>query len=370
VDAISQLSQKFELDLVHLTEDPGRIFVEGALRSAEDFFGAELVDLEPSMEVDTPGGSTLTDKDKVTNKERQIKYGQLTGKPLASEGSLERSVQQINEKMNLRKNSDNLIFARIREELDMISNTKKEDRVIITGLVSNEPTPTAMDERKAWLSRIVSLVLNKLDPELAKHILFINQGKSNGRDIPMAEVRFTSTEWAKKARSLFVAKLKSGENFGKVHMANSVCLATRIRVDILKTIARQFSTPDKETMYVSAYTSRPCLHIKTGDNQRPFAMTFADAIARFGSRIEQDGLGEAYKRLGRAFQGLVEQHFVVLKENSGQTPDLSNQGTQANVRKRPLEDQSVSYERSIRGGSRGRGIARGKDPRQAKTARK
>jgi hypothetical protein len=99
-------------------------------------------------------------------------------------------------------------------------------------------------------------------------------------------------------------------------------------------------------------------------------MTYADAIARFGSRIEQDGLGKAYKRVGRAFQGQVEQHFVVLKENSGQTPDLSNQRTQANLRKRPLEDQSVSFDRSIRGGNRGRGIARGKDPRQAKTARK
>jgi hypothetical protein len=71
----------------------------------------------------------------------------------------------------------------------------------------------------------------------------------------MAEVRFSSTEWARKARSLFVAKMKSGEDFGKIHIANSVCLATRIRVDILKAIARQFSDPDKETMYVSAYTS-------------------------------------------------------------------------------------------------------------------
>jgi hypothetical protein len=58
--------------------------------------------------------------------------------------------------------------------------------------------------------------------------------------------------------------MKSGEDFGKIHIANSVSLATRIRVDILKAIARQFSDPVKETMYVSAYTSRPVLHIKKG----------------------------------------------------------------------------------------------------------
>ena len=53
---------------------------------------------------------------------------------------------------NQRKENDNLIFARIREELDFTSNAKKEDRVIITGLTSKDPCPITFEEKKnGWL---------------------------------------------------------------------------------------------------------------------------------------------------------------------------------------------------------------------------
>jgi hypothetical protein len=155
--------------MVHLTRDAGLTFVDGALRAAEDFFGAELVDLEPnqeSMEKNIASGSNERVNEK--NQDDQKKIGEQKGNPFANETKLERSLQQINEKINRRNENDNLIFARIRDELDTISNTKKEERIIITGLVSNEPIPTALDERKAWLARFVASLLNRLDVELAK----------------------------------------------------------------------------------------------------------------------------------------------------------------------------------------------------------
>jgi hypothetical protein len=45
-----------------------------------------------------------------------------------------------------------------------------------------------------------------------------------------------------------VAKLKQGEDFARIHMANSICLATWDRVDILKAIAKQFGNPSGETI--------------------------------------------------------------------------------------------------------------------------
>ena len=155
----------------------------------------------------------------------------------------------------------------------------------------------------------------------------------------MAEVRFKSIEWAKKARMLFVAKMKSGEDMGKIHMANSVSLATRVRVDILKAISKQFSSTDEKTMYVSAYTSRPVLHEKRGDGQKPFAFTFVDAVQKFGHDLQQEMLGDAYKRAGRAFAGQLEQHFVVLKDETKSTLDQPAGGALPNLRKRPLADQ-------------------------------
>ena len=248
----------------------------------------------------------------------------------------------------------------MREELDTIRNSKKEDRIIITGLTSKIPPPTAHEDKKKWLSDIVTDLLNKIDPELAKNITFINQGKRLGRDIPMVEVRMTSKELSKKARMSFVAKLKQGEDFGRVHMANSVCLATRVRVDILKAIAKQFGGKNGESMFVSAYNSRPVLHIKKegdGEEQRPFVMTFADAIERFGQKIEQEGLTEAYKRVGKAFQGQLEQHFVVLKDDQRHMPNFLSAANQ--TRKRPMEDQIGEFDKRTDGG-RGKGARGGR----------
>ena len=180
----------------------------------------------------------------------------------------------------------------------------------------------------------------------------------------------TSKEFAKKARMTFVSKIKQGEDFGRTHMANSVCLATRVRVDILKAIARQFGNQNGETMYVSAFTSRPVLHIKkVGEDvqQRPFIMTFADAIERYGTRIEQDNLAEAYKRVGRAFYGQLEQHFVVLKDDRRTMQNYSAPAGLA--KKRPNEDQDHHSDGNNkrgrgRGARGGRGVWKSRQTRQ------
>jgi hypothetical protein len=46
-------------------------------------------------------------------------------------------------------------------------------------------------------------------------------------------------------------------------------------------------------MYVSSYTSRPVFYFRSGGEQRPHVLTFADAIERFGTRIDQAGLVNA-----------------------------------------------------------------------------
>jgi hypothetical protein len=58
----------------------------------------------------------------------------------------------------------------------------------------------------------------------------------------------------------------------------------------------QFGNQNGDTVFVSAYTSHPVLHIKKEGvemQQRPFVMTFTDAI----EKREHGGLVEAYKEL-------------------------------------------------------------------------
>jgi hypothetical protein len=52
VEALSRTSQKFNQDMVHLTDQAGLMFVDSILNAAEDFFKAELVDLDEEEEND------------------------------------------------------------------------------------------------------------------------------------------------------------------------------------------------------------------------------------------------------------------------------------------------------------------------------
>ncbi len=75
-------------------------------------------------------------------------------------------------------------------------------------------------------------------------------------------------------------------------------------------------TNNKEVMHVSAFSSRPMLHVKPKEaGSRQMAFTFADAVSRYGKRLRQSDLGEAYRRAGNSFVGQLQQNFVVLYDS-------------------------------------------------------
>ncbi len=111
---------------------------------------------------------------------------------------------------------------------------------------------------------------------------------------------------------------------------------------------------------MSTHTLHLLLHIKKeGDEvqQSPFVMTFENTVDRFGSRLERGGLVEAYFRVGIAFHGQLEQHFVVLKDDQWVMPDYSANAGQS--KKRPMENQDRNFDRSTNR-VRGRGARGGK----------
>ena len=203
----------------------------------------------------------------------------------------------------------------MRDELDATTNATKEDRIIITGLTTTVPTTQGFEEKKKWIRGIVGEVLNKVEEGATNHILSVTQGWKGGNNIPLAEVRMDSVDLALRIRKQFAVKKRGGADFGKVYLANSVTLGTRVRVDILKAMAKCFTT-EREIMYVSAFTSRPLLHVKQKEaGARSMSFTFSDALIRYGQQLRQSDLGEAYRRTGNSFKGQLQQYFVVLYDS-------------------------------------------------------
>ena len=319
VDGSPGWSQVFEKDGIHLTEAAGKVFVEGLISGAEAFFNEEVVDLEKEC-----------DREEATNSEEANWVARRIAIVEKEIGQLNKELKNRESETDARRIQDSLVTARIREELDYISNAKKEDKIIITGLTSKTMMPTASEEKRMWLRKIVGDVLDKIVPDSTKHIIFCSLGNRNKRDIPLVEVKLDSRDLALKIRKEFSKKKKSENDFGRIFIANSVTLATRVRVDILKVIAKKHST-DREKLSVSAFVSRPVIHSRSGDGlTRLGTFNFSDSLVRFGANLVMAELEEAYKRAGAAFKGQLQQNFVVLRDQMATKTQTFGTGTGSN----------------------------------------
>jgi hypothetical protein len=288
VEGILEGCQQFEQDQVHLTEDSGQIFIEGTLSKA-DFFKAPLVDL-----VDHDSTLEAVDDD-----------------------DLKARISKLEGQVRARQMNNNLVFARLREESDSAANKIKEDRLIITGITSKTYPPTDPEQRKVWIKEIAMNIFKTLIPDFKGVIHFVNQAKNNGLHIPMIEVKLESVESSVSIRRAFAEKKKEKVELGRIFIANCVGLTTRIRVDILKAMAKKISN-NSISAHVVAFALRPVMHVrpKAGsvDSTPPRTYTFVDAAVQYGHLLKQVELSEAYRRVGTAFKGKLEQIFIVLRE--------------------------------------------------------
>ena len=294
-------SQLFDKMGIHLTQMAGKMFVEAILYFSCLFFKAQLVDLETgheAMEVNQGSSSSGGMIPVVTN--------------IGREKTCEEQLAEMRDNLEDRQANDNRIFARIREELDFTANQKKEDRIVISGMSSTLARPAGQVEFRAWIRGIVGETLNEIVPNSGAGIQFVAPSRSFGNEIPMCEVKMKDRELALKIRKEFGRLRKEGKLTGRL-ISNSVTLATRVRLEILRAIAKKCSS-GVEDMFCMGFTSRPILQVKRKDGGGQQALTFVDAIARYGGRVKESELSLAYERAGLTFKGQMAQNFVVLTD--------------------------------------------------------
>ena len=347
-EAIAEGCQQFEQDQIHLTKESGQIYIEGLLAKSEVFFKAEVHTVVEDEDEDEEDSRTPIE-------------------------SLERQIEQLETHVANRETNDNQVFARMREDFDTLSNKTKEDRLIITGITSKVMPPTDPEERKKWIRKIVQDIFATLIPDFGGKILFVNQMRNKGYHIPLVEVKLDSTANAALIRRAFADKKKeAGVDLGRIFIANCVNLATRVRVDILKSIARKISNKDVSA-HVVPFISRPVMHVRPTENAEPgrpdMTYTFVDAAVKFGHLVKQAELGEAYRRAGTAFKGQLAQNFIVLKESGSHQARAQPHAAAAPAqpvpggsRKRTRDDDDHGGPRRGRRG--GYAYGRGKTPRK------
>jgi hypothetical protein len=264
--------------------------------------------------------------------------------------------------------ANNLVLARIREEVDVASNVKKEDRVILTGLKSTTPLPTDPRQKSEKLKEIAMEIFRAIIPDFKGKIAYVNQGKGKTQAVPMMEVKLDSVEHAAAIRKVFATKRSKKElpkDLDSLFVTNCVNLATRVRIDVMKAIARKLTTT-KELAYVSGFISRPMMHIKklpSTQNARPIkSFTFIDSVTKFGHLVKRMDLDAAYSRAGNAFEGQIEQNFVVLNTSDH---NLFRSGASASSSKTGSSWYPGRGSATPRGGGTKGGLGRGKGKKRS-----
>ena len=299
--------QVFDNDLVHLTPDSGKQFLNSIMYYAGQVFEAQLVELDGDqvpMEV-VASGSTPKEGEEViplTNPEEMVP------------ATVEQRLATLEARIETRWRNDDMIIARIREELDFTANTKREDRIIITGMTSAVEKPNGLVETRKWLKDIVVAThLNSIVENAGTKTLFVSAGRSVNGEIPLCEVRMVDREWALKVRKGYGQMRKEGKVEGRLFVANSVTQATRVRLEVLRAIAKVCSNPG-EDFFAQGFTSRPVLQVKRRDGSSQLVLTYVDAVARYGGKVRDSDLAVAYERAGATFKGQMRQNFVLLTD--------------------------------------------------------
>lgn len=140
-----------------------------------------------------------------------------------------------------------------------------------------------------------------------------------------------------------LAKAEHAE-FASLFFSNSVTQSTRVRIEILKILAKKLSTAT-ESAFVQGFISRPALHYHAKEGCTSSAdgigrsYNYVDAVAKFFSIVTRLDLSSAYTRAGVTFAGSMSQYFIVLSDDYVSAP-------QTGANRAPV---------GRRGGLRGRG---------------
>ncbi len=171
-----------------------------------------------------------------------------------------------------------------------------------------------------------------IDPELPSNFVYIRQYKGKK---PIYDVEMSSVSESRAIRDGFGQfwRKKSGKRLPDalkgVTIANSTTFPTRVRVRLLKEIARRHSIANPElTCFVTNYYPRPELKIRSRKSPM-VTLTYSEAIVRLPQHLSTDFLIELYEYAKSVLpdEEIVERFLVLspdlLKPGSGHADNSS-----------------------------------------------
>ena len=133
---------------------------------------------------------------------------------------------------------------------------------------------------------------------------------------------------------------------GNISVQNSVTRGTRIRISILKLLAKRYESSNPEgKAQVIGYTSRPTLRITpppSAKDKRVRSFNYIEAIKKFPTNFTEEEIASITRRAYAAFPNSLRSTFGVLSD------DFPGLGSRPRAKRAASPSSSASTERRVR----------------------
>lgn len=274
----------FEQDKIHLSEASGTRFIQ---------FICKNVRLHIHSNKETGMESTLS--------LILSKLDRLTGlETLPNQvGALERRTSRV--EVGLTGVSSSIL--RLAEDSDQSLNIRMEDVCLLSKLpyAGTFAEPSCSAAVKTSVQRLVRAVLPNARPIISVRV--VRRVLKEGR-LPLVHVRFaTAEECGEFRRKSFPVVSDETSEFKGAFAMNWLALGSRIRVEIMRVLARSLST-DSNPVKVRSFSSRPRIAFFEGRSKVPTrTMDFCGMMSSYSNEIKGLDFSFARKLAGDAYTG-------------------------------------------------------------------
>ena len=264
-------SLAFQKDNVHLTDRAAKVHYKSVFKASyEIFFCAEdeyLTEDESAKPMDINQDQELEFSAQKRKKKRRAPEDSITDEEEDTEGArhlihtpefqiVMKKLEELRQKVNDCWSIDLLVSAGTKEDLDKIENNMNMNKVVIMGL--DIPDLWQEDDWKVRIAQIkdsVADLFNFINPGVEYKLGFVKHlnGKMKAAR-QIVEVTLESEKMGKSIRRAYSEKIKLWrekklfpDRMNGVSITPSLTLATRVRIAILKAIAKMMPKEFEET---------------------------------------------------------------------------------------------------------------------------
>lgn len=356
-----QLLPEFKVQVTDLLSDGVHLHAESGSRYFDYFVNCcldllEIADTdELEMDISQPDSGALTSSALPTTQDIMNLLNTTVVPRLDEISGLRNKITATAETQAARASQDDIMFARHSEELDHLKNERWANRVVVVNFIDKD-FPSTLPEKKSRLSAKFGPLIEEILGEIVYDI-YPRPSTFDSGTVPPFEIRFPSDQDCRKFKQQAYKLIREKpEVWGDLGFHPKMTLASRVRVEILRAIARKVLSPT-QSAYCPIYSVRPILHLGPLVDkkvQRTETLTYVDAVLKFRHLLTINDLGFAYKRLGYGFHNVLRQMFIVLNEEDRATYNATHGRTAGSS-----ENQSKGVKRG-QDHQRGRGAPRGK----------